>query len=78
VVLYAARFERWREAARPALSELSGEVIASAGEPGGLSVLLALPGTVAPETLQCALHAAGAGLASLDEVGSHAERFRVK
>jgi chorismate mutase len=78
VVLYAARFERWCEAARPALSELSGEVIASAGEPGGLSVLLALPGTVAPETLQCALHAAGAGLASLDEVGSHAERFRVK
>src|SRR5829696_1698718 len=42
VVLYAARLERWREAAaRPALSKLGGEAIASAGEPGGLSVLLA-------------------------------------
>jgi chorismate mutase len=79
VVLYAARFERWREAAaRPALSGLGGEAIASAGEPGGLSVLLALPGTVAPQDLDRALHEAGAGLAGLDEVGSHAERFRVK
>jgi chorismate mutase len=78
VVLYAARFERWREAARPALSELGGEAIASAGEPGGLSVLLALPGTVAPQDLDRALSEVGAGLAGLDEVGSHAERFRVK
>jgi chorismate mutase len=78
VVLYAARFERWREAARPALSEIGGEAIASAGEPGGLSVLVALPGSVAPDALEKALRVAGASLASLDEVGSHAERFRVK
>ena len=36
VVLYAARFERWRDAAFPVLAEAGGEVIASAGEPGGL------------------------------------------
>jgi hypothetical protein len=41
-----------------------------------LSVLVALPGTVSREALGDELREAG--LASLVEVGSHAERFRVK
>ncbi|MGY2049998.1 chorismate mutase [Methylobacterium sp. JK268] len=76
-VLYAARFERWREAAEGILAELGAEVVASAGLRGGLSQLLALPGAVAPETLRAALAEAGAPPARLDEVGSHAARFRV-
>jgi chorismate mutase len=78
VVLYAARFERWRDATRQAVARLGGEVIASAGHNGGLSALLAVPGTVAPEGLREALDKAGAQLSDLTEIGSHAERFRVK
>jgi chorismate mutase len=78
VVLYAAQFERWRGAAtEDALRPLDGEVIASAGDATGLSVLLALPGRVTPEELTTALARSGAALARLAEIGSHAERFRV-
>ncbi|ACA15635.1 Chorismate mutase [Methylobacterium sp. 4-46] len=77
-VLYAARFERWREGAEAVLAELGAEVVASAGLRGGLGQLLALPGAVDPETLRDALAACGAPPARLDEVGSHAARFRVE
>ncbi|MFE1603098.1 chorismate mutase [Methylobacterium sp. ID0610] len=77
-VLYAARFERWREGAEGILAELGAEVVASAGLRGGLTQLLALPGTVAPETLGAALAEAGAPPSRLDEIGSHAARFRVE
>ena len=78
VVLYAAHFERWRAAAREALAELGGEAVASAGDGTGLSVLLAAPGSVDPEALKGALAREGAPPTSLVEIGSHAERFRVK
>jgi hypothetical protein len=78
VVLYAARFERWRDTTRQAIASLDGEVIASAGHNGGLSALLAAPGTLAPEELRESLDKAGAQLSDLTEIGSHAERFRVK
>ncbi|NIX75167.1 chorismate mutase [Microvirga terricola] len=78
VILYAAQFERWHKGANEALAKLGGEVVASAADATGLSELIAVPGTVAPDKLQEALTAAGASLASLVEVGSHAERFRVK
>jgi hypothetical protein len=78
VVLYGARFERWREPTRREIAGLGGEVIASAGQGGGLSALLAVPGTTEPRRLREALNAAGSSLADLVEVGSHAERFRVK
>jgi chorismate mutase len=78
VVLYAAQFERWRDTARQALEDLGGEVVASAGDANGLSVLLALPGSLGPAPLRAALARQGAALRELEEVGSHAERFRVK
>jgi chorismate mutase len=78
VVLYAASFDRWRAGAGPAVEGLRGEVIASAGEGQGLSALIALPGTVDPEDLRRSAASAGAGLADLAEIGSHAERFHVK
>jgi chorismate mutase len=77
VVLYAAQFERWREGAQAPLQALGGEVIASAGDANGLSVLLATPGSLAPEALREALSREGAALAQLVEVGSHAQRFHV-
>jgi hypothetical protein len=78
VVLYAAAFDRWREAAGEAVRRLGGEIIASVGEAQGLAVLLALPGAVEEAVLRRAMQETGAGLLDLVEVGSHAERFRVK
>ncbi len=77
VILYSARFERWREPAREALARLGGEIIASAGHAQGLAVLLALPGATEAATAQKAVRDAGADLSDVVEVGSHAERFRV-
>lgn len=78
VVLYAAQFERWHKGANEALSGLGGEVVASAADANGLSELIAVPGSVEPAQLQEALTRAGASLAQLVEVGTHAARFRVK
>jgi len=77
VTLYSARFERWRESAREALAALGGDIIASAGHAHGLAVLLALPGAMDGATAQQAVRDAGAELAEIVEVGSHAERFRI-
>jgi chorismate mutase len=78
VVLYAAQFERWHRGANEALIRLGGEVVASAADAHGLSELIAVPGTVEPAQLHETLTKAGASLAQLAEVGSHAERFHVK
>jgi chorismate mutase len=78
VVLYAAQFERWHKGANEALARLDGEVVASAADANGLSELIAVPGTLQPSELRSALTKAGASLSQLVEVGSHAERFRVK
>jgi chorismate mutase len=78
LVLYAAQFERWRDTARGALERLGVEEVASAGGGNGLSVLLEVPGTLEREALGEALTREGCAPASLDEIGSHAERFRVK
>ncbi|MBF9232784.1 chorismate mutase [Microvirga alba] len=78
VILYAAQFERWHKGANEALIRLGGEVVASAADATGLSELIAVPGTIAPAQLHETLTKAGASLAELVEVGSHAERFRVK
>ncbi|WP_230534305.1 chorismate mutase [Microvirga roseola] len=78
VVLYAAQFERWHRGANEALTRLGGEVVASAADATGLSELIAVPGSVEPARLQQAMAQAGASLAQLAEIGSHAERFHVK
>jgi len=78
VVLYAAQFERWHKDVTGALAGLGGEAVASAADAYGLSVLIAVPGTVEPSRLHGALTDAGASLSELVEIGSHAERFRVK
>jgi chorismate mutase len=72
VVLYSARLERWSDAAAEALGRLGGELIGSAGERQGLSVLAAAPGALARDALAGAL---GVPSRSLVEIGSHAARF---
>ncbi len=78
VVLYAVRFERWREPTRREIAAFGGEVIASAGLGGDLSVLLAMPGNLDAAAVREVMGKAGSSLGELNEVGSHAERFRVK
>ncbi|MGF9760218.1 chorismate mutase [Microvirga sp. 0TCS3.31] len=78
VVLYAAQFERWHRGANEALVRLGGEVVASAADAHGLSELIAVPGHVEPLLLHETLTKAGASLAQVAEVGSHAARFHVK
>lgn len=78
VVLYAAQFERWHKDVTAALSSLGGEAVASAADAYGLSVLIAVPGTLEASRLHDTLAEAGASLAQLVEIGSHAERFHVK
>src|SRR4051812_28375000 len=78
VVLYSVRLERWRDGFAGALAGLSSELLASAGQPNGLAALVAAPGAVDPARLRAALDEAGAGVVEIAEIGSHAERFRVK
>ena len=75
VVLYSARLERWSDAAAGALASLGGELIGSAGERQGLSVLAAVPGDLSRDALAAALAPAGLSSHGLVEVGSHAARF---
>jgi hypothetical protein len=77
VVLYSARLERWSDVAADTLAGLGGEILATAGEAQGLSVLAALPGALGRDALVSALGSAGLAARSVVEIGSHAARFRV-
>lgn len=74
VVLYAARFDRWRSNDYDKIAKFGGELIASAADSYGLSVLLAAPGTVSIETIRREFGESGY-MPELIEIGSHAERF---
>lgn len=71
VILYSAQVERWHKQDHDKLAGFGGEVIASAADNQGLSILLAAPGSVAIDTIRQHF---GSGL-ELTEIGSHAERF---
>ncbi|MCJ2045848.1 chorismate mutase [Methylobacterium sp. J-078] len=76
-VLHATRVAAWEPEAMRALQDLYGEVVARAARPGGHGLLLAVPGGVSTRQLHEALTRAGAAPETLDEIGSHAARFRV-
>ncbi len=75
IMLYAVRVERWRGETASAMAALGGEIIASAAVPGGLSVLVAVPGNLPGDELRRAFLESGSVPLDLYEVGSHAERF---
>lgn len=77
VVLHSARVERWNGAAERAVAAAGGEVLASAGEAGGLTILVATAGATKAAELARILDGAGARPRGVVEVGAHAERFRV-
>jgi hypothetical protein len=76
VILWSARFERWSEAAADAVAAIGGEIVASAGERDGLSILADVPGSWTRDNLLGLFAGAGAAPRGLVEVGAHAERFR--
>ncbi|MBD8906357.1 chorismate mutase [Methylorubrum zatmanii] len=76
-VLYAVRAPGFAPESERALHDLYGEVVARSEAAEGVSLLLAVPGGVGPRQLGEALARVEAGATILDEVGSHAARFRV-
>ena len=77
-VLFAGRVAGFGTDGERALQDLYGEVVARGSAlPDGQRLLLAVPGGVGARTLREALERAGATVGTLDEVGSHAARFRV-
>ncbi|MCJ2129485.1 chorismate mutase [Methylobacterium sp. E-045] len=76
-VLHAARLESWTPESARALQDLYGEVVARAAVTDGHRLLLAVPGGVGGRQLRETLERAGATVERLDEIGSHAARFRV-
>lgn len=76
VILYALGVERWREGLTGALAAVGATVEASAGEEGGLTLLVAAPENVSRDALLGAMAGLGVGRFDLREIGSHAARFR--
>ena len=75
VMIRAVTIDRWREPIHVALSDLGAEVLGSAADGMGLSLLIAAPGTVSSDDLTAAFAGAGVGDMRIHDVGSHAARF---
>ncbi|MGY6568307.1 MAG: chorismate mutase [Salinarimonas sp.] len=76
VVLYAARFERWRSEAARAIAGAGGEIVCTTGVAGQLSMLFSVPGDLDAQALTDLLTQAEAAPAEIAEIGSHAARYR--
>ncbi len=77
IVLYALGIERWRDGLQGALAKVGASVESSAGDEGGLNLLIAAPGDVSLDTLYGAMAGLGVGVFDIHEIGSHAARFRL-
>jgi hypothetical protein len=75
VVIHAAALERWHDHLPAALSKCGCEILGTAAEGFGLSLMIAAPGEVTTQALRDSLVRAGAPEARLSEIGSHAARF---
>ncbi|MHB2168362.1 chorismate mutase [Alsobacter sp. R-9] len=78
VVLFALGVERWREGLQSALVRLGATVESSAGDQGGLSLLVSAPGSVSLDDLYAAMSGLDVGVFDVQEIGSHANRFRLE
>ena len=78
VVLFSLGVERWREGLQGALSRLGASVESSAGDEGGLSLLVSAPGSVTLDDMFAAMSGLGVGVFDVQEIGSHANRFRLE
>ena len=75
VVLEAVAVDRWRADFPHALMTASAEIIGSAAEGVGLSLLIARPGEREPNAITSIIRAAGGADVRSAEVGAHAGRF---
>jgi chorismate mutase len=75
VLIRVVAIDRWREPLHAALAGLGGEMLGSAADGVGLSLLVATPGTVSLDALRNAFTSAGVGDIRIQEAGSHAARF---
>src|SRR5208283_1613287 len=66
---------RWRPDASDALRTVGAEVIGSAADGMGLSLLVARPGGIAADAVSAALRSAGGADVRGSEVGAHADRI---
>lgn len=75
VVLEGITLDRWRGDYPETLAKLGAEIVGNVADGVGLSLLVARPGSVAPEAVTVALKGAKAEDVRSSEVGSHARRF---
>ena len=75
VVLESVTLDRWRADASHALRTVGAEVIGSAADGMGLSLLVARPGKIAADAVSAALRSAGGADVRGSEVGAHADRI---
>jgi chorismate mutase len=75
VVLEAVTLDRWRADASEALRTVGAEMIGSAADGMGLSLLVARPGGIGADAVSAALRSAGGADVRASEVGAHADRF---
>ena len=74
VVLEAVGLDRWRPDYPFALGTIGAEIIASAADRMGLSLLIGRPGSIDPDMTSATLHGAGARDVRSVEIGAHAAR----
>jgi chorismate mutase len=75
VVLESVMLDRWRPDGLVALRSIGAEVIGSAADGMGLSLLVARPGGIAQDAVSAALRSAGGADVRGSEVGAHADRY---
>lgn len=77
IMLYAIGLPRWSHAIPAVVSALEGEILASAPQAGGLSLLVAAPGRIEAARFAQELASAGADGAAVEPIGSHASRYEL-
>ena len=75
VVLESVALDRWRPDFLQVLRAIGAEIVASAADAMGLSLLVARPGGCGSDAVASALRAAGGDEARRAEVGAHGDRF---
>lgn len=76
-LIYSVEIIQWHPAISAQLAALNVDVIGDAGTGLGLALLLSAPGDVTREAIAIAIGAGGASDARVNEIGSHAQQFKI-
>lgn len=77
VIIYAAAIDRWHDSLSAMLTGLEGTILANSASGSGLSLLIAVPGSVGLSVLQQGFSACGLPHCRISEIGSHAAQYQV-